>query len=87
MAALRAFWALTPRQVNLSWDIDYFINIMIAVFYLNHIQNKFFNLGAADMDRRRWAGCLGSRRSGAIDAEAFNYEYGNGGRFNEQLNS
>ena len=46
-----------------------------------------FNLGAADMDRRRWAGCLGSRRSGAIDAEAFNYEYGNGGRFNEQLNS
>ena len=45
------------------------------------------NLGAADMDRRRWAGCLGSRRSGAIDAEAFNYEYGNGGEFNEQLNS
>ena len=46
-----------------------------------------FNLGAADMDRRRWAGCLGSRRSGAIDAEAFNYEYDNGGEFNEQLNS
>ena len=43
------------------------------------------NLGAADMDRRRWAGCLGSRRSGAIDA--FNYEYDNGGEFNEQLNS
>ena len=59
VAALRAFWALTPRQVNLSWDIDYFINIMIAVFYLNHIQNKFFNLGAADMNRWGRTGCMG----------------------------
>ena len=41
VAALRAFWALTPRQVNLSWDIDYFINIIITVFFLSQSHSKY----------------------------------------------
>ena len=59
----------------------------IVIIITSTITTIVLNLGAADMDRRRWAGCLGSRRSGAIDAEAFNYEHDNGGEFNEQLNS